>query len=127
MSQDTVGEDLVAPKQKILTLLSGGLLLVLGFLAGWYGQNTKIQSPLQVTVVQSEVNEASGTADQSEKREIAEEVTRNENCPFVGSKNSNKYHSVDSSNAARIKPENKRCFASEEVAKESGYTKASGS
>ncbi|OGI21544.1 MAG: hypothetical protein A2808_00710 [Candidatus Moranbacteria bacterium RIFCSPHIGHO2_01_FULL_55_24] len=43
------------------------------------------------------------------------------NCLFVGSKNSDKYHLPSCAPAKRIKPENRRCFASEEEARKAGY------
>lgn len=42
-------------------------------------------------------------------------------CLFVGSKNSNKYHSPSCSYAKRIKPENQVCFTSKEDAEGKGY------
>ncbi|QQS61224.1 MAG: hypothetical protein IPN70_05055 [Candidatus Moraniibacteriota bacterium] len=42
-------------------------------------------------------------------------------CLFVGSKNSDKYHSPTCSWAKRIKPENIRCFKNAEEAKQAGY------
>lgn len=42
-------------------------------------------------------------------------------CLFVGSKNSNKYHSPSCSYAKRIKPENVVCFHSKEEAESKGY------
>ncbi len=42
-------------------------------------------------------------------------------CLFVGSKNSNKYHLSTCAVAKRIKPENRVCFASQEEAKKKGY------
>lgn len=44
------------------------------------------------------------------------------NCPYVGSKNSDKYHLATCGVVKRIKPENKRCFASPQVAEASGYS-----
>ncbi len=50
------------------------------------------------------------------------EVSENEkNCLFVGSVNSNKYHSPSCHWAKQIKPENKRCFTSKEDAQSAGY------
>lgn len=43
------------------------------------------------------------------------------NCPYVGSKNSDKYHKASCGVVKRIKPENRRCFASPQVAEGSGY------
>lgn len=42
-------------------------------------------------------------------------------CTFVGSKNSNKYHSPSCSYAKRIKPENRVCFENAEEASGRGY------
>jgi hypothetical protein len=42
-------------------------------------------------------------------------------CPFVGSKNSNKYHAAGCAVAKRIKPENRICFTSEDDAKAKHY------
>lgn len=42
-------------------------------------------------------------------------------CPFVGSRNSNKYHLSTCAVAKRIKPENKVCFTSKEDAEKRGY------
>ncbi|OGI16258.1 MAG: hypothetical protein A3E38_01275 [Candidatus Moranbacteria bacterium RIFCSPHIGHO2_12_FULL_54_9] len=42
-------------------------------------------------------------------------------CPFVGSRNSNKYHLSTCAVAKRIKPENRVCFASQEEAQKRGY------
>ena len=42
-------------------------------------------------------------------------------CPFVGSRNSNKYHLATCAVAKRIKPENRVCFTSKEDAEKRGY------
>jgi hypothetical protein len=47
--------------------------------------------------------------------------TSKENCAYVGSKNSNKYHKPTCQWAKRIKPENITCFSSEDEAKSKGY------
>jgi hypothetical protein len=44
-----------------------------------------------------------------------------QNCVFVGSIHSNKYHSPSCHWAKQIKPENKRCFTSKEEAQSAGY------
>lgn len=60
---------------------------------------------------------------ESAKAEKGEEVNDSDNkeCPFVGSKNSDKYHKPDCQWAKRIKPENLVCFKSAEVAEAKGY------
>lgn len=44
-----------------------------------------------------------------------------QNCAFIGSKNSNKYHLPTCRWAKQIKPENIVCFASAEAATQKGY------
>ncbi len=48
-----------------------------------------------------------------------------EKCPFVASKNSDKYHRAECSTVARIKKENRICFSSEKQAQSENYTLAS--
>lgn len=48
-------------------------------------------------------------------------ATEPQNCPFVASKNSNKYHLASCQWAAKIKPENKICFPTAEEAISRGY------
>jgi hypothetical protein len=43
------------------------------------------------------------------------------NCPYVGSKNSDKYHLASCGVVKRIKKENIRCFATPEMAEKAGY------
>ncbi|NCU41536.1 MAG: hypothetical protein EOM19_02310 [Candidatus Moranbacteria bacterium] len=58
----------------------------------------------------------------SQKNTTQKEVSENEkSCLFVGSVNSNKYHSPSCHWAKQIKPENRKCFASKEEAQSSGY------
>lgn len=47
--------------------------------------------------------------------------SQDQQCAFVGSKNSNKYHLPSCRYAANIKPENKVCFSSKEDAETRGY------
>ncbi len=46
---------------------------------------------------------------------------KTEQCVFVGSRNSNKYHLATCAVAKRIKPENRVCFPSKEEAEKRGY------
>lgn len=48
-------------------------------------------------------------------------VSPSANCPFVGSRNSDKYHIVGCAVVKRIKPENRVCFTSEDDAKSKNY------
>ena len=47
--------------------------------------------------------------------------TQTESCPYLGSKNSDKYHLATCGVAKRIKPTNIRCFTSPETAEAAGY------
>lgn len=108
----------------ITSLLSGFLLLGTGFLAGWYWQNSSVQDVIKVDIVensgQAPPNKAEVLGLEDTFKEEAEGVNT-ENCPFVGSKNSDKYHSPDSAPAKRILAENKICFQTEEEAMSAGY------
>ena len=55
---------------------------------------------------------------------INNQTTAENECAFIASKNSTKYHLPNCSNATRIKDSNKICFASEEEAKSKGYERA---
>ncbi len=56
--------------------------------------------------------------------EIEKEGTAEENCNFIASRNSNKYHRISCAWAKRIKIENRICFSSEEEAQMKGYQPA---
>jgi len=64
-------------------------------------------------------------AQSSEELKDVTNSTDNKDCVFVGSKNSNKYHTLDSPWAKRIKPENRVCFKSKEEAQAKGYIASS--
>lgn len=103
------------------SLVSGFLLLAVGFFTGWYWQNASVQDVVKVEIVEK------GTAPPPPVTLPSAETESNTppddpvDCQFVGSKNSDKFHTPDSAPAKRIKPENKVCFASEEEALEEGY------
>ncbi len=56
------------------------------------------------------------------KQEADQSQNIQTSCTFVGSKNSDKYHSPSCSYAKRIKPENVVCFKNKEEAEGRGYT-----
>jgi len=56
-----------------------------------------------------------------EVQKLPAENINSENCAFVGSKNSNKYHLPTCRWAKNIKSENKICFKDENEAKARGY------
>ncbi|MCW1888331.1 MAG: hypothetical protein KIH67_002145 [Candidatus Moranbacteria bacterium] len=53
--------------------------------------------------------------------DISLQATDTQNCPYLGSKNSDKYHLATCGVAKRIKAANVRCFATPEIAEASGY------
>ncbi len=74
----------------------------------------------------SQAPSASPPGAQNLAREAEKSLTSGNNitpqkCAFVGSKNSNKYHTPTCTFAKRIKPENIVCFASTEDAAAKGY------
>lgn len=103
------------------SLVSGILLLATGFFAGWYWQNSAVQDLVRVEIVEKSTPSPQETAVVVGEEKTENESVPEENCPFVGSKNSDKFHIPDSAPAKRIKPENRVCFVSEEEALEEGY------
>lgn len=103
------------------SLVSGILLLATGFFAGWYWQNAAVQDLVKVEIVEKSTPPPQETVVAAGVENTENESVLEENCPFVGSKNSDKFHIPDSAPAKRIKPENKVCFSSEEEAAEEGY------
>ncbi len=105
----------------IASLVSSFLLLGSGFFAGWYWQNASAQDVVKLEIVEGGVTPPEPLPLAEEPNGEAALVEESEGCQFVGSKNSDKFHSPDSAPAKRIKPENKVCFSSESEAMEEGY------
>lgn len=117
-------------ESKIALTIGMILVAVLAFEAGiMKGQNWQ-QKPLiieKTTNVQESGNDPS-QAQNSAAEAIKAPTTSNsvpQECAFVGSQNSTKYHLPTCQWAKRIKPENMVCFKSEEEAKSRGYTSCS--
>lgn len=119
-------------------LLLGSALffcLILAFFGGiFYERGQKDTEPLLVRIpdyqpgasVPAPAAEPEKTSPSAGLEPIAERKTQTEgkageNCQFVGSKNSNKYHLPSCAPAKRIKPENLRCFVSQAAAEAAGY------
>lgn len=83
-----------------------------------------VESRLDADIAQGNSSEASKMAPESGKNSQGSSDTA-ENCRFVGSKNSNKYHLPGCQWVRRIKPENVVCFKSEQEAEKQGYAPAS--
>jgi len=125
-------------KYEIKIVMATGIVLVsvISFEAGALkGQNWR-QEPLIIEKVaessmlktaDSQNNTAKSSKSASENLNAnvagASDVAKKD-CAFVGSKNSNKYHSPDCRYVKRIKPENIVCFSDEEDAKNKGYIPA---
>jgi hypothetical protein len=100
---------------------------VIGFQAGMLFGKEHRADPLVVENIREDCPIAVSNSQSIESVAGAETVSEGdvandgENCAFVGSKNSNKYHSPGCHWAKQIKPENIRCFASEQEAQAVGY------
>ncbi len=103
------------------SLVSSFLLLGSGFFAGWYWQNASVQDVVKLEIIEKGEMPPEPLPMLEESHQEASLVAESEGCQFVGSKNSDKFHSPDSAPARRIKPENKVCFSSESEAMEEGY------
>jgi hypothetical protein len=110
---------------KIVLIL--GLILTSGisFEAGYLNAQGKgTASPLIVEKCSQEAQNCPGGADLTAKGKDTS-ATQNvpvdaEKCAFVGSKNSQKYHTAACRFVKNIKPENRVCFASKEEAEQKG-------
>jgi len=72
--------------------------------------------------VEAMPKDLSGASSSSATSRVSTAPTeKNENCAFVGSRNSDKYHLAKCTWAKRIKPENRVCFASTADAEAKGY------
>lgn len=119
-------------REKAFLLISFLLVGALSFEAGLLTKVWRSEAPLALTIVEGSpaASPSSGATvsfsetGQSLKTEAKEtlEGSNPENCPFVGSKNSDKYHLPSCSYAKRILPANRVCFSSEEEAQKKGYT-----
>lgn len=118
-------------KHEYKAIFAAGLVLVavISFEAGILKGQKISQNPL---VIESPAkNQVCGSMDQqmapeaqnSPKEAAPALINPNitQNCAFVGSKNSNKYHLLTCQWAKRIKQENIICFSSEDEAKSKGY------
>lgn len=118
-------------RKKALLFISFLLVGVLSFEAGLLTKVWRGDAPLALTIVEGPQRSSSPSenavalpgAASGSKPAAAQVPAGSEpaNCPYVGSKNSDKYHIPSCSYAKRILPANRVCFASEEEAKQQGY------
>ncbi|MDO8529775.1 MAG: hypothetical protein Q7S18_03855 [bacterium] len=125
-------------EQKIILTLAFALVAVLAFEAGilkgekWQKPPLIIEKPVECANTPENLQDSQKTQNltpQDNSNKIGEEVPKNsatgvKSCPFVGSKNSNKYYPPTCSFAKRIKPENIVCFKDEKDAESRGYIKS---
>ena len=120
--------------QKILIFLALLLVSLASYQAGKTAEKNRQTSQIKVSLTRPEasnpqkdrqalVEKVAGTS-QAGNNQVQTTSSQEENCAFVGSKNSNKYHLPACRYAANIKPENKRCFSSAQEAEKSGYVPA---
>ncbi len=124
-------------EQTIITIFGFILIAIISFEAGYLrGQRFK-ESPLviekpaiEAKETPAEVVPAESNTETLPKNPPAESPASSslsmKNCPFVGSKNSDKYYPPDCQWAKRIKSENLVCFSSAEDARQKGYQPAKG-
>lgn len=114
---------------KIVLVFGFILVAIIAFEAGtlqgqkWQQKPLVIEKPAQAEATAAESQTLPQTQNSAlEGQKQAEATYTPQNCAFVGSKNSTKYHLPTCRWAKRIKPENTVCFKSEEEARSKGYT-----
>lgn len=112
-------------------ILAVGVLLIAGisFEAGFLqGEKTR-KEPVIVNKIAASTEGAAerltagADSNQPTEKPPAQNIIAAEtkNCPYVASKNSNKFHLASCQFAAKIKPENKICFSSADEAQKRGF------
>lgn len=115
---------------KVVLIIGFILVAVIAFEAGilhgqkWQQKPLIIEKSVQAEATAAESQTPTQTQNSAlEGQKQAEMLLNNpQNCAFIGSKNSTKYHLPTCQWAKRIKPENTVCFKNEEEAKSRGYT-----
>ncbi|HPN96330.1 MAG TPA: hypothetical protein PLK35_01045 [Candidatus Moranbacteria bacterium] len=119
---------------KIILIFGFMLVSALSFEAGLLKGREIRENPIIVEKTSSGQAVCGADADRAEEnapraQNLAQEASNTsgssnsstENCAYVGSKNSDKYHLPGCQWAKRIKPENITCFKDENEAKSKGY------
>jgi hypothetical protein len=105
--------------EHFLPILIGILLVVCGFLAGWYWKNATSQPGISVTLA-PEQTLVNGKSEKPTEPLLAQKAEPKADCAFVASKKGTKYHSGSSRVAKQIKPENLLCFEDKAGAEKEG-------
>lgn len=107
-------------------ILIAGIAFEAGFLQGEKNKKDPVLINKVIGSTECAANETNNTAagnnppaEQPSTQNIS--VPDTKNCPYVASKNSNKYHLASCQFATKIKPENKVCFSSAEEAQKRGF------
>jgi hypothetical protein len=116
-------------EEKIILVIGIVLIAGIAFEAGFLqGEKTKKEPVIVNKIANSSECTTNGTANvnnasQPVQKSSAQNSTpvETKNCPYVASKNSNKYHLASCQFAQKIKPENKICFSSQEEAQKRGF------
>lgn len=125
-------------QERILFVVIVILVSLISFRAGQMKEKELKTSQIEVNISQNKplteddkkalalgvAAQRKGLTENLEGISVVEDASK-ENCKFVGSKNSDKYHTPDCQWATRIKEENRVCFESEEDAKVKGYVPGS--
>lgn len=119
----------IAHEQKIITVIALILVAALSFEAGIIHGKKWAQKPLIIEKSPPPpiVNASTDQAKENTSPQVKQNTATQQDvasCVYVGSKNSNKYYPPSCSFAKRIKPENLRCFASDEEARQQGYQRS---
>lgn len=106
-------------------ILIAGIAFEAGFLQGEKNKKEPVVVNKAAASTECAANETvnADSANQPAEKPPAQNtaVTDTKNCPYVASKNSNKYHLASCQFAAKIKPENKICFSSADEAQKRGF------
>lgn len=121
-------------EQKVILVLAFALVAILAFEAGILKGEKWQKPPLVIEKPAECPNTRDGAQDSPKAQNLTPQAVSNtigeatptspKNCPFVGSKNSNKYYPPSCSFAKRVKPENLVCFKDEKDAESKGYIKS---
>jgi len=130
LKESRIGQFWLKYEKKIILSIGIILIVAISFEAGFLqGQKNK-QEPVVINKIASanvpnscecKTDTNSASADTKISGDTGAPTTEKQNCAYVASKNSNKYHLATCQWAQRIKPENKICFSSAEEAQKRGY------
>ncbi len=102
-----------------LAIITSILLVVCGFLAGFYWNQSAEKGAVQITLAQSNSpQDQEKNVLQINNEKTALPITSE--CAFIASKKGEKYHGGKTHVANQIKPENLLCFTSKEEAEAKG-------